>query len=197
MEPKTKKYLIWGGAAVVGLVLYQRLKTSDKSPESSKKSPKADKLKTADAAPQIDTSTQTPLPSTASQFSPVNFQSYSPPYVPPYTPPYVPPYVPQYPYTPPYIPPVTGYPYTPPYVPSTPDYSLACRSVIGMTSAAARAQLRAQGIYAKVVSLNGRQIPQNYSQPLGPTASLWVNRNIVVYATCTTPYNQNQYITGY
>lgn len=191
MEPKTKRNLwIAGGVLVGGYLIYLRAKHNAKA---DSKTPK----KVTPKTPGL------PAASTSGQFSPVGLppQTYNPyppvPYTPSYIPPgpgYAPPYNPypvtgQYPYAPP-----VGYPYT--GYPQAQTNQAACSSVIGLTQAVARQRLLSLGIYAQVVSINGRPTAQTALATNGPTASLYIVSGIVQNAVCNAGPYQGAYPTG-
>lgn len=205
MEPKTKKYLIYGGVGLAGVVLYYRWKHEDKTIKDAKKkaATKPKSLTPAQIAAQM------PQPSTASQYSPVGFNPYPQAgYPPPYTPPY--PVTGTYPPVgyPGGYPPVNGYPYTPvtgypgsaypvsgyppvtgyPTSPYGVDCQAAAQAIIGLASGVAIQRLRTLGVQAQIVSRNGRAlnvVPISYG---GPVVLLYLTGNIVQSASCQGQY---------
>ncbi len=178
MEPKTKKYMIYGGVAAAGVLFYYRWKHEDKIIGDTKKKLPHPKFDAALSA------SQAPLPSTASQFSPVAFNPYPPVG---YQPQYPTTGYPQpYPYQPQY--PVNGYPATPPfgYNPVTSPYGgncqVAAQSVIGLSAPVARQRLLSVGVQSQVVSINGR--PLGVALLGGSTVSLYLSGGIVQAASC-------------
>ncbi len=186
MESNTKKYLLYGGLALGGYILYRRYASSS-SPEKVKAKPIAK---------------SNPAPPTDGQYSPVGIPGLTPTsgyptYIPPgpiygpvgypgpgYPAPYPTPYpTPGYP---------TPYPqpYPQPYpAPGYPGQNPAlCQQVVGLTPAAAIARLRSYGLQAVVVSVNGRptatSAPYNYNG-----ASLYVYYGKVVNAVCGQQQN--------
>ena len=192
MSPKTKKYLLWGGGVLGGLLVVMRLKHNDKlaTMSSTSKTPKPPMLTPAQIAAQ--------MPSTSSQFTPVGYNPWTPP--PQYPQPY---YQQQYQspyaqYPQPYYPPQQSFCTLNPGAPGcagtlnpyTPNNQAACQSVVGMNAVSARQRLLGLGIYAQVVNINGRAIAQTALQTGGPTAQLWVRNGIVQAAQCSATTGQ-------
>lgn len=194
MEPQTKKYLIGAGVLVGGYIIYMRTR------HSTKTEVKTPVKKTVAPA------------STSGQFSPVGLPpAYNPYPAIPYTPSYIPPgpgYIPPYQggipgqYYGQYPQPIFGNPYQqyPNQQQQYPGYGgnqAACQSIIGLPVNIARQRLQGLGIYAQVVSINGRPIATTNLATGGPTAQLYVSGSIVQSATCAGGAAYANPVTGY
>lgn len=164
MEPKTKKYLIWGGVGVGALIIFIKIhNASSKTTTAKKKTPTRPKT----LPPGLPS-----VPSTAGQYPPVGYPQTYNPYPPvPYTPAYIPPPITGYPGAQ-YIPPApigypgeypgyppTGYPYGGyPGTVQTPVTGVGSPpNIIGLPVAQAEAILQSLGIHSQIISLNGVQ----------------------------------------
>ncbi len=87
LTPKHKKYLLYGGVVIAGVVIYSKMKSKSHEKKEAKAMPPP-----APAAPQAP---YDPLSLPGGGGYP---SSYVPPYQPPYQPPYYPPTPIQYPY---------------------------------------------------------------------------------------------------